>query len=103
MVNAIANGQLGNSSGNFSHRTPGQIPGQRDVVSVSAGSYHSFAVNAEGSVWAWGRTSMANWETMARSPCVGPLCTGGRAEWGDARGALRRRQRGSVLGGHCLR
>jgi len=35
---------------------PTVIPGlPPDVVSVSAGHYHSLAVTAEGELWAWGR------------------------------------------------
>jgi alpha-tubulin suppressor-like RCC1 family protein len=45
-------GQLGDGT-TTSRYTPGQVPGLKGVVAVSAGSSHAVALR-EGAVWAWG-------------------------------------------------
>ncbi|MCP3065844.1 RCC1 repeat-containing protein, partial [Myxococcus sp. K38C18041901] len=46
-------GQLGD--GTTTHRnTPAMIPGLANIVAMSAGTRHSLALKADGTVWAWG-------------------------------------------------
>ncbi|MDB5106241.1 MAG: repeat-containing protein [Fibrobacteres bacterium] len=48
-------GQLGDGNlVNSSRNTPQQVPGLTGVISIGAGQRHSFAVKADGSIWAWG-------------------------------------------------
>lgn len=50
-----AYGQLGTNPGLVSSRNqPQQITGLSNVVAISAGSYHSMALTADGTVYAWG-------------------------------------------------
>ncbi len=51
-------GQLGTTTNNGASTatpTPTQVPGLTDVVAVAAGAYHSLALEADGTVWAFGR------------------------------------------------
>jgi alpha-tubulin suppressor-like RCC1 family protein len=50
------NGQLGDgTAGPESYRKiPVQVPGLTDVVAVDGGTWHSLAVTADGTAWAWG-------------------------------------------------
>ena len=47
-------GQLGNGGGGGNFITPSPISGISNVVSVAAGSDHTLALRADGTVWAWG-------------------------------------------------
>lgn len=39
---------------------PTRVPGlPSDIVNLSAGHYHSLAVNSHGHLWAWGRNNEA--------------------------------------------
>jgi hypothetical protein len=58
---------------------PGGIGFLTGVASVSAGAYHTAAVKADGSVWAWGDTAIGDGTTTgSRTPVrvVGPGGTG---------------------------
>ena len=46
-------GQLGDGTQTDRH-TPTKIPGFSNVVSISAGGYHTLAIKQDGSVWGWG-------------------------------------------------
>ncbi|WP_269798947.1 RCC1 domain-containing protein [Caldicellulosiruptor acetigenus] len=49
-------GQLGNeTSGKDKYSyVPVQVKGIKDVLAISAGSYHSLALKKDGTVWGWG-------------------------------------------------
>ncbi|MDR2018958.1 MAG: hypothetical protein LBQ00_08890 [Syntrophobacterales bacterium] len=51
-------GQLGDGT-KTSRRTPVKVPGLSDVTvaHLTAGSYHSLALDSNGTVWAWGKNS----------------------------------------------
>ncbi|MEO5677219.1 MAG: choice-of-anchor D domain-containing protein, partial [Usitatibacter sp.] len=49
-----AAGQLGHGSPNSSERYFVEVVGLGGVASITAGKYHSVAVKADGTVWAWG-------------------------------------------------
>nr|MDJ0720838.1 CARDB domain-containing protein [Desulfobacterales bacterium] len=50
-------GQLGNGNAGDYATTPAQLTGIPSVVDIAAGSSHSLAVTADGTVWAWGYNS----------------------------------------------
>jgi len=47
-------GQLGNDATQANSTIPVQVSGLSDIVEIAAGAYHSIALNASGSVSAWG-------------------------------------------------
>lgn len=55
-----SSGQLGNGTTASSVRTPVQVKGLDNVVAIMAGKSHSMAIKADGSVWVWGITLLAN-------------------------------------------
>lgn len=49
--------------------TPVQVRGLADVVAVAAGYWHSLALRADGTVWAWGtQLSELDYGFTTRSP-----------------------------------
>ena len=51
-------GQLGLGNNDFANRsTPSQVPGLSNIVAIAAGQYHSLALRADGTVFAWGTNS----------------------------------------------
>ena len=50
-------GQLGNDTDLNSELVPVQVSGLTSVIAVAAGYYHSLALEADGTVWAWGDNS----------------------------------------------
>ncbi|WP_437896586.1 RCC1 domain-containing protein [Sorangium sp. So ce124] len=51
-------GQIGTGgSGSAPQGSPVQVPGLPAIKAISAGGYHSLALDASGSVWAWGQNS----------------------------------------------
>ncbi|XXY17664.1 MopE-related protein [Sorangium sp. So ce216] len=51
-------GQIGTGgSGSAPQGSPVQVPGLPAIEAISAGGYHSLALDASGSVWAWGQNS----------------------------------------------
>ena len=46
-------GQLGDGT-TFNRSTPVRVVGLTDVTAVSAGSFHSLALDLSGAVWSWG-------------------------------------------------
>ncbi|NOK22049.1 Ig-like domain-containing protein [Corallococcus carmarthensis] len=53
-------GQLGDDSTKSASDVPVKVVGLTDVVQVAAGSEHSAALRADGTVWTWGRNSSGN-------------------------------------------
>src|SRR5262249_13854234 len=57
----LGDGQAGQSCSRWDPpsgvATPAQVVGLPDVVAIAAGSNHSLAVRADGTVWAWGDNS----------------------------------------------
>jgi alpha-tubulin suppressor-like RCC1 family protein len=47
-------GQVGDVALGYDVLAPTAVPGMDDVVSLSAGAYHTCAVRDDGSVWCWG-------------------------------------------------
>lgn len=47
-------GQLGNGTFNKGNNTPVQVGTDTDWVEVATGNYHTLALKADGSLWAWG-------------------------------------------------
>lgn len=48
------NGQLGNGEFGSSQKSPVQITGLKDVAIIGTGSFNSYAVLKDGTVWSWG-------------------------------------------------
>ncbi len=79
-----SNGQGGDGTGNGVHLSPVRVPGLNQITSVAAGQSHSLAMQANGTVWAWGAgfsgqigTSPQPW--IESSPVPVPLPAGRRA------------------------
>jgi len=55
-------GELGLGSGDTSTQknVPVRVPGLTDVVAVAAGGWHSLALKADGTVWAWGNNEFGS-------------------------------------------
>lgn len=47
-------GQLGNGATPSYSSVPVQVPGLTNIIAVSSGSFHALALQADGTVWAWG-------------------------------------------------
>ena len=47
-------GQLGGDCGAFRRAFPAQIAGLSNISAIATGAHHSFAIAANGSLWAWG-------------------------------------------------
>ena len=52
-----AHGRLGLGSAKDLYQAPQQITSLSDVVAIAAGRYHSLALDASGTVWAWGNNN----------------------------------------------
>jgi len=50
-------GQVGNGTTNAAQTVPVQVTNLTNVVAVAAGGWHSLALRADGTVWAWGRNN----------------------------------------------
>ncbi|RKH36926.1 RCC1 domain-containing protein, partial [Corallococcus llansteffanensis] len=53
-------GQLGDDTAKPASDVPVKVVGLTDVIQVAAGSEHSVALRADGTVWTWGRNSSGN-------------------------------------------
>lgn len=63
-------GQLGNGSSlNFSY-VPTSVVGLDEIVAVSAGAFHTVAVDRNGNVWAWGNNTTGQLGTGALGPAI---------------------------------
>ncbi|GIO15225.1 hypothetical protein J19TS2_47800 [Cohnella xylanilytica] len=47
-------GEMGNGTEIDAQLTPVQVQGLTDVVAISAGNYHNFAIKSDGTLWGWG-------------------------------------------------
>ena len=61
-----SDGQLGNGSTGGSSDTPGQVSSLTDVKAIAISGPHSLALKNDGTVWAWGKTSLASWATSPK-------------------------------------
>jgi uncharacterized repeat protein (TIGR01451 family) len=48
-------GVIGDGTSSAHHLTPAQVTGLSDAVQLAGGGYHTLALKADGTVWAWGR------------------------------------------------
>src|SRR5579884_2980960 len=63
-------GQLGTgNTGSPSMSSPAQVSGLSGVIAIAAGQYHSLALKADGTVWAWGSNNDDQLGTTASGSC----------------------------------
>ena len=67
--------RLGRSASGDEDLVPGQVNLIRDARSVSAGSTHSLALAADGTIWAWGRNSYGQLGDATTSSRLTPVKT----------------------------
>ncbi|WP_239614518.1 RCC1 domain-containing protein [Cohnella mopanensis] len=73
-VGANEHGQLGNGTQNDTIvHDPVQVKGLSDIKAVSAGSYHSLAIDGTGKVWAWGGNDQGQLGIDSRENAVKPV------------------------------
>ena len=53
---AAGHGQLGDGT-SVNKAAPAQVAGLSGIVAIAAGGYHSLALKADGTAWAWGQNS----------------------------------------------
>jgi alpha-tubulin suppressor-like RCC1 family protein len=63
-------GQLGNNGATSGAGTPQQVPGLKNIVAISAGSYFNLALDSGGTVWGWGGNGYGQQGTGATSAPV---------------------------------
>jgi alpha-tubulin suppressor-like RCC1 family protein len=64
-------GQLGHGPfGGVSGSDPGIVAGVASVTRVAAGLHHTLAVQADGTVWAWGRNNSGSLGVLASAMCL---------------------------------
>jgi alpha-tubulin suppressor-like RCC1 family protein len=76
-------GQLGDgSSGSNANKTsPLQIGNDTRWVSIAAGSYHSLALKADGTLWAWGYNGVGQLGDGTKTDKHSPLQIGTETKW----------------------
>lgn len=71
-------GRLGNGdASNQIHRVPVQLSGIAEVVDISAGTYHSCLVRADGTVWCWGSNASGQLGTGDQEDALTPVQVAG--------------------------
>jgi alpha-tubulin suppressor-like RCC1 family protein len=76
------NGRLGDGTTTSSRSPVSVVGGFTDWVQISAGGYHTVAVRANGTAWAWGRGSSGRLGTNTTTDRSSPvLVVGGFTNW----------------------
>lgn len=63
-------GQLGDNGASSGAGTPQQVPGLKNIIAISAGSFFNLALDSGGTVWGWGGNGYGQLGMGATSPPV---------------------------------
>jgi alpha-tubulin suppressor-like RCC1 family protein len=74
-------GQLGIGSDPLSQGTPIQIGADSDWIEISAGSRHSMAIKANGTLWAWGNNDSGQFGVGNNMGTNAPIQVGTGTDW----------------------
>jgi alpha-tubulin suppressor-like RCC1 family protein len=83
-------GQVGNSAAGTDQPTPTQIGGASAWKAVAGGYYHSLAIRADGTLWAWGYNSSGQLGLGDSLPRAIPVPVGTATDWAAVAGGNSR-------------